>query len=254
MKNYRINLLPEELQPGLHLNWRQLLPYLAATGLAGTLLGGYIFTTLAAAQLEEELAGLETAINNAKPVARQVEQWQQETATLRDWINQFSQTRAQRFTLYQVLRDINTCVPLDLQLTAISTGENQNGANSAGQKDSNPPAQSSAGNQPTPLQPQGTAPGSSDTGNTRIGEALEQTAAAGKKAGTTTGASNSGGAAPSRPATLSLQGVSPGLSEVGVLIYNLQQLPYFKQIQLQGISKEQSGQLTFHIIAVLREK
>ncbi|MGQ9558202.1 MAG: PilN domain-containing protein [Desulfurispora sp.] len=254
MKNYQINLLPKELQPGLHLNWRQLLPYLAATGLAGTLLSGYIFTTLAAAHLEEELAGLETAINNTKPVARQVEQWQQETATLRNWTDQFRQTRAQRFALYQVLRDINTCVPLDLQLTAISTGENQSGTISGGQKAGSAPEQKSTGAQPTPLQPRSTAPASSDSGNTRVGEALEQTATADNKSGTAAGVSQTGGAALSRPATISLQGVTPGLSEVGALIYNLQQLPYFTRIQLQDISKEQSGQLTFHIIAVLREK
>lgn len=254
MKNYRINFLPEELQPGLHLNWRQLLPYLAATGLAGTLLGGYIFTTLAAAHLAEELAGLETAINNTKPVARQVEQWQQETATVRSWIDQLGQTRAQRFTLYPVLRDINTCIPLDLQLTAISTGEKQSGTKPGGQKTGSLPAENSTGAQPTPLQPRSTAPESSDSGNTRVREALDQTAAAENSTSTTTKTSQAESAAPSRPATISLEGITPGLSEVGVLIYNLQQLPYFTRIQLQDISKEQSGQLTFHITAVLREK
>lgn len=254
MKNYRINLLPEELQPGLHLKWRNLMPLLIACGITGALLSGYIFTKMASANLEEELASLEAAINNTKPAANQVEQWQKETATLKSWTNQINKTRAERLTLYQILRDINSCVPLDLQLTAITTGASQTSTSNTVQETDGESAEKTTNQQPTPLQPQNTAPDTTRTGDARVGEALDKTASADHTSDTEPKANKPVSDHPPRPTSITMQGITPGLSEVGVLIYNLQQLPHFKQIQLREISRNQTGQLTFTILAVLQEK
>lgn len=254
--NYKVDLLPVELQSVKQLNMKRLVLSTFLTAfLAALFLGvGYFFYKFQAVQNELERLNLElSTVNSEAKQVREVKKLRQQleaqTFELNVLIN-----RKQNQMVLSVLSDINNSVPAEVWLNVIEFGGDKTGqekqlATEQGSHTTGQPGPSGGIPQALPLTPQGILKGQNTLGNSNPsvlqGQASQPVSQDGQ--------ARENSVLNSSLKHVIIKGATNSVSAVGVFLYNLNQLPHFSRVDLIEMSKdEEKGVAVFYIDASLK--
>jgi len=256
--NYRVNLLPVELQPGPVLEPKRLLLISLVTLTAGGLVAACVFWSINFYYMRIELAAIKWQVPKLQETVAQLEEIKKQRQELEAASGELERLIQQRHTWTEMFLDLNKVVPREVWLTALrlQAAENVSGA---GQKVAGPAAAQKPGSVPSLLQ------SSLQQAGRVAGEVLQQVSAQtgvpANQSGETgqPGQAGSqdmredGNAIPRLPDTLTLEGNTTSLAAVGVFIYQLGKLPYFSRVDLNEVKYDETkGVTTFSISARLK--
>ncbi|MEW6425579.1 MAG: PilN domain-containing protein [Bacillota bacterium] len=262
---YGVNLLPSELQPEPPLEPKRLALISLITLVAGGLCVACIFWGLNFYHMRAELAAIQQQVPGLNETVARLEDLGKQRQTLEAEVGELERLVGERHSWSKMLLDLNKVVPGEVWLTALQLqaagadqGTGQAAAGSAGTAGQKP------GSVPSLLQGNLQQTGQLVTGDTRQQISAQSGASAtvpaiqGEESGQQGQVGNQvrredGNAIPPLPDTLTLKGNATSLAAVGVLIYQLGQLPYFSQVDLNEIKfDEAKGVTTFSISARLK--
>lgn len=260
--NYRINLLPAELQPGPVLEPKRLLLISLATLTAGGLVTACVFWGINFHHMRIELAAVKRQVPKLQETVARLEELKKQRQELEAASGELERLIQQRHTWSKMLLDLNKVVPREIWLTALRLQAAGN-VSGAGQNVTGPATAQKPGSVPSLLQ------SSIEQAGRAVGDALQQVSAQpgvpatvpasqGGETGQPGQAGSQvrreeGNAIPQPPDTLTLEGNTTSLAAVGVFIYHLGKLPYFSRVDLNEIKYDETkGVTTFSISARLK--
>lgn len=234
--NYRIDLLPEELQSKPPVNLRRLL-YIALTVLlTAGLLAIYGLFLWDYYRVSGELARLNERLPQIKRETARLEEIKKQRLDLEKRAGELEALIQNRRTWPGMLAEIARIVPGEVWLTSLRLEEGKEKQASA-QKKSSADALSQ------------TQPGQIQKSLENIQESLERPAA---EEGKETKAESTP-TVPGVPNTLFIEGASYSVPAVGIFTYRLGQLPYFSKVVLTDLhSEENNGYVVFTVVASLK--
>lgn len=238
--NYRVNLLPAELQPRPPLEPRRLALISLPVLVGGALAGGLLCWRYELNKMRLELEALRYQVPRLQQAVNKVEEVKKERQVLEARAGELEALIQGRRTWSSLLADLSAVMPDGAWLNALRLVPRQ--AVSPAAKTER------AGTVPSLLQ--GALQGSA---RAMEAESLQQPAAA--QQGSVPAAPQQAGAAKALPPPegLQLEGASRSLAAVGVLLYHLRQLPYFSGVELNEVKYDEGkGFYTFSITAHLK--
>lgn len=242
--NYRVNLLPLELQPRSLLEPRRLAFFSLLVMVAGGLVFALFSWCFAFYQMRFELSALQQQLPRLRQTVARMEEIRKERRELEAAVSELETLIHQRHTWSKMLEDLNKVIPREIWLTSLHLATSQP-ASGSGQA-----ASSSAG---ASAQRPSTVPSLLQGGMQEVRQIKEDLASTQSRQ--TAGQVQEGGknAIPPPPDSLTLEGASTSLAAVGVLTYQLGQLPYFSEINLNEVKYDEAkGVYTFKITARLK--
>ncbi|HHW42271.1 MAG TPA: hypothetical protein GXX25_00400 [Desulfotomaculum sp.] len=240
--NYRINLLPPELQPRPLVDRKRLVTIAGLTMLLGLFLMGGAGWLIKSYNQRSELASINGQLSSLSPTVQKVEQIRAQKQKLLASAAAMEELLSRHRAWKPVMDDMARILPVDMWLVSVDAAYNQDAdkvlKTSAGASTANPPG----------------APG-----NQAAGTPGSVTPGAGVNPVTGTPA---GGASPVQkegkdkipppPNVLTLKGVSRSFPSIGVFVRKLSDLSYFSQVTLQEVSSREDGTLSFTVICYLQ--
>lgn len=254
--NYRVNLLPAELQPGPVLEPKRLLLISLATLTAGGLITACVFWGINFHRMRIELAAVKRQVPKFQETVARLEELKKQRQELEAASGELERLLQQRHTWSRMLLDLNKVVPREVWLTALrlqaagnvsGAGQNVTGPATA-QKPGSVPSLLQSSLEHDTLQQVPAQPGAPATVPAGQGGETGQPGQAGSQV-----RREDGNAIPQPPDTLTLEGNTTSLAAVGVFIYHLGKLPYFSRVDLNEIKYDETkGVTTFSISARLK--
>ena len=223
--NYRINLLPVELQPKQPVTLKKLKVYIISALVVGGLgfYCGYFMWQLRSVQ--EELQALQPRQEQLEQMESRIRARQQEKIQIQEKMNVLNGLLEQRKTWPKFLLDLNDHVPEGVWISTLYLTDGS-------------------------LQQEGSA---------EDGQSKEEKDASEKEDTNDTGSSQNETkeeaevpkAAPDR---IIILGGSYSLEEIGKFIFSLNQMGYFSSVQLEKITLlDNTGKYRYHAVAFLKE-
>lgn len=211
----KINLLPDELQPGLDIDVRKLFLNGIAVLVVLGLLSAYGIFLYRFYITKNELAQAYAELTRLRPKVAEVEKIKQQRLNVESKVKALSGLIEGQQTWSAMLDDLNVLIPIDAWLTGITIYY---------EPDFDP----------------GAAKKENGDENTK-GKNVQ------KKANTKDSVTQEGIHTPN---AVTLEGKSRSAASVGVFVNNLNQLPYFTRVRLNGVYENYSeGTVTFSITA-----
>lgn len=254
--NYRVNLLPAELQPGPVLEPKRLLLISLATLTAGGLVTACVFWGINFHHMRIELAAVKRQVPKLQETVARLEELKKQRQELEAASGELERLLQQRHTWSRMLLDLNKVVPREIWLTALRLQAAGN-VSGAGQKVTGPATAQKSGSVPSLLQSSlehdalqqvSAQPGAPAAVPASQGGETGQPGQAGSQV-----QREDGNAIPQPPDTLTLEGNTTSVAAVGVFIYHLGELPYFSRVDLNEIKYDETkGIITFSISARLK--
>ena len=239
--NYRVNLLPAELQPRPPLEPRRLVLISLPVLVGGALVGGLLYWRHEVYKMRLELEALRYQVPRLQQAVNKVEEVKKERQVLEARAGELEELIQRRRAWSSLLTDLAAVMPDGAWLNALRLVPGQAASPAAKAE--------RAGTVPSLLQ-------GALQGAARAMEAggLQQPSA--EQQGNVPAASQQTGtskAVPPPPESLSLEGSSRSLAAVGVLLYHLQGLPYFSGVELKEVKYDEGkGVYNFSITAQLK--
>lgn len=252
--NYRVNLLPVELQPRPVLEPKRLLFITLVTLTAGGLVTAWVFWNINLTRMRTELSAVKQQQPKLQETVTRLVEIKKQRLELEATAGELEQLIQQRKTWSKMLLDMNDVVPREVWLTALrlQAAENVSGAD---RKVDGSNAAQIPGSVPSLLQK------SLQQGSDALQQATAQTGEQANQIGETGQPDQSDGQVmreeennlPRLPDTLTLEGNTNSLAAVGVFIYQLGKLPYFSRVDLNEVKYDETkGITTFSISARLK--
>jgi type IV pilus assembly protein PilN len=231
MYAYKVNFLPPQLQREGLIDFRRLILIGGTTLFLAIILGAYGTFLINYFSMKNELASAKQQISSLAPLVARVEGMVKERNELEAAIAEFdfitNKQAAWSNTLLNLLSDLPDITPIDLWLTNMDV-LNKQGVS----KTQNNTA-------------------SADTAKNSASQPAAQTQAKTTTAKTTGQAQNDMDIY-SRSNTIIFKGCSSTVPSIGVLIKNLNFLPYFSEVKLNKISNE-NKEIKFEITTTIRD-
>jgi len=213
----KINLLPEELQPGLDIDIRKLvlngviiLALLGMLSAYGIFLYRFYIT-------KNELVQAYAELTRLRPKVAEVETIKQQRLNIESKVKVLRGLVEEQQTWSAMLDDLNVIIPIDAWLTGITIYYEPDFDPSAAKKEN----------------------GDENTKGKNVQ----------KKANTKDSVTQQGMHTPN---AVTLEGKSRSVASVGVFVHNLNQLPHFTRVRLNGVYENFSeGTVTFSITAAV---
>lgn len=225
--SYKVNLLPPELQRESIIDTRRLIRVAAVTLAVVTVLGGYGYFLLQLVLMKGELAEIRQRLAALEPTVARVNRLREERRTAEETTRVLKELLNTRLAWSGMLSDLNYALPRDVWLDKLTIYKEQ--SKDAEKKGSTAPGEGGG-------KPSGT------TGSNPVQP----------PAGGGPGAAGTQPVSPPRPDRMALEGYSHSVASVGVLVHNLNQLPYFKEVTLQEVVEdEKAGAWRFKILCVI---
>lgn len=261
--NYRINLLPPELQPRPPVEGKRLAVIAGLTVLAALILIGGAGWLIRSYSQRVELAAVQSQLDALQPVVHKVQAEQAEVQKLQAGAAALEGLLARHRVWKPVLDDIAGALPVDMWLTSEEAGYDKDaakaassapgaGTQAAGKGTSGSTAPAAAGS------PAGTSggalPGTNavPTSGPLVGQPAQPPPSA---TGEATGQQNAAAQEqiPLPPNVLTIKGISRSFPSIGVLVRKLSVLPYFRRVSLKEVSSRDDGTLSFTVICYLQQ-
>lgn len=265
--NYRINLLPPELQPRPLVDRKRLVTIAGLTMVLGLLLIGGAGWLIKSYNQRSELASINGQLASLSPVVQKVEQIRAQKQKLLASAAAMEELLSRHRAWKPVMDDIARILPVDMWLVSVDAAYNQDAdkvlKTSAGASTANPAGVS--GNQAAGT-PGSFTPGAGVnpiTGSSPVQQAGQVTGQINERHQALQTQSTAGEAGtkpkqegkdkvPPPPNVLTLKGVSRSFPSIGVFVRKLSDLPYFSQVRLQEISSQEDGTLSFSVNCYLQ--
>ncbi|WP_027719294.1 PilN domain-containing protein [Desulfovirgula thermocuniculi] len=234
--NYRVNLLPAELQPRPPFEPKRLALISLPVLVGGALVGGLLYWRHELYKMRVELEALRYQVPRLQQAVNKVEEMKKERQVLEARAGELEELIQRRRAWSSLLADLAAVMPDGAWLNALQLVSGQAASPAAKAE--------RAGTVPSLLQGAARAmeagglqqPSAEQQGN--VPAALQQT-----------GTSK----VVPPPESLNIEGSSRSLAAVGVLLYHLQGLPYFSGIELNEVKYDEGkGVYNFSITARLR--
>lgn len=240
--NYRVNLLPVELQPKPPLSAKKFLSYLLCT-LVFALFGfGYGYFQIELNSFREELQSLQQNQEQLQVTQARLSETSKQQQAMKNQINTFNHLMQERSTWPKFLYDLNERVPegvwlakLNLSYIAEDETESKEQQNEGPERNPVPGKTEEIATQPAspePKNPPSTIQ-QNQNGNPKGKEKTKVPEFA--------------------PNTAVIEGGSYSLESIGKFIYSLNQLKYLSEVELIEIVQDDEGKYTFKIEAPLKE-
>lgn len=229
---YNINLLPPELQKEASIDMGKLKKMLLVMAVGLILFGGYGSFLLSMHFRNSELEEIESRIVVLEPKAAKIDEYiklqKQNTAR----INDLERLLHRRMSFYQILRDINNNLPVDIYLTKLEADYLEKPAPGGFASARKPAVQeiNKPGEQKTPAQASGT-PGQNP-------QPSQENQGNNPPAGAPKSPPPQPDTAKPVPNRIMLEGLAQSSASVGVLVNNLTNMPYFRYIKLESVDED----------------
>lgn len=228
---YRVNLLPLRLQREGKAGLRRLALAGGATLLLGLILGSYGVFLTALHYTENSLAETKQQLSSLAPLVARVEDTVRERKALEEALAEYHIIMKNRLTWHALLSDLSEAAPVDLWLTELEINSFEPGG---------PPEGTGRPASPAPEESKAARVFKSKTGRIEA-----ENSQAGEQEQRVTDVL-------SAPNMVILKGCSRSVPSVGRFIYNLDRLPYFREVKLKKITSE-GGSFSFEINAPLKD-
>jgi Tfp pilus assembly protein PilN len=117
---YKINLLPQDLQPPPVIDKNRLVRMLSLSLLVCIVAGAYIYLVIDYQLKQEVLAALRQEVSTGVLTANKVAEIKKERQQNEEVINELQQLISNNTNWYALLNDVNYCLPDDTWLTGVT--------------------------------------------------------------------------------------------------------------------------------------
>ncbi|MEG6510869.1 PilN domain-containing protein [Desulforamulus ruminis] len=222
--NYRINLLPVELQPKQPVTLKKLKVYIISALVVGGLGFFYGYFMWQLRSVQEELQALQPRQEQLEQIESRIRARQQEKIQIQEKMSVLNGLLEQRKTWPKFLLDLNDHVPEGVWISTLYLTDGslqQEGSDGDGQskEEKDAPEKEDAVDQPTEKENQ-----------KEEAEVPE-----------------------SAPNQMLILGGSYSMEEIGKFIFSLNQMSYFSEVRLEKITMNEEGRYTYHAMAFLKE-